>query len=101
VAAVKVRPVDLDYVDRRYHRKAWFVFRRWMQVRNPYCQRIEENGEQCHSPATECHHIVSPRFDPDRFLDATNVLMLCRRHHPKTQGEDFTKNYKYVPTVTD
>jgi hypothetical protein len=51
--------------------------------------------------ATECHHVVSPRVDPSRFIDATNVLMLCKRHHPKTQGEDFTKGHTYLPTVTE
>jgi hypothetical protein len=98
--SVPVRQIEKDEIDRLYDTRRWKRFRQWILRLNPICQRVVD-ARQCMTFATECHHVVSPRVDPSRFIDATNVLMLCKRHHPKTQGEDFTKGHTYLPTVTE
>jgi|SRR5258708_39661911 len=98
--SVPVRQIEKDEVDRMYDQRAWRRFRQWVLRLNPICQRIVD-GQQCMSFAVEVHHVISPRVDPNRFRDATNVLCLCKRHHHKEEGEDLSKQRSYVPTVTE
>ena len=58
---------------------------------NPICQRLDDDGKQCDRPATVVHHLRSPRECPTRFLDPTNVVCVCERHHPPDAG---TPNWK-------
>src|ERR1700677_5238812 len=87
-----------DEVRKMYHTKRWQVFRTWMLSRNPYCQFIDALGIQCRSAAVEVHHLISPREKDDLFCEATNVVCVCKRHHPKSQGHDGKSTY--VTTVT-
>jgi hypothetical protein len=98
VASVKLRPIELDWVDKLYTTKRWFRFRSWFLSRNIVCQRIVD-GVQCHAFATEVHHRISPRTRPELFTDAENCVGLCRRHHHKSEGD--RPDDRYVPTVTE
>jgi len=94
--------------DKRYTTGAWPKLSRVMRGLNPICQRIIVSNlygtEQCHSPATLVHHIVSPRQRPDLFLVPSNLICLCDQCHPDAEG---TPNWKewdgktgdFVPTV--
>jgi hypothetical protein len=83
-----------------YNTSRWRNFRNWMLIRNPICQFISDiTGKQCTEFATECHHLVSPRENEDLFCEASNIVCVCRAHHPKSVGHDGRS--KYVATVTD
>ncbi len=66
-------------------------------VRNPTCQAIDLDGNQCQAPATEVHHLVDPKDDPGLFFDWKNVVAVCARHHAGGQRGE-TQGRKYVPT---
>ena len=53
---------------------------------NAICQRIE-NGQRCRFPVEIVHHILSPRQRPDLMYTPSNVVGVCRQHHPVTEGE--------------
>lgn len=70
----------------------WRKFRNHIIACNPICQRLYTNPitfaqEQCTAPATEVHHLLSPRTHRDLFRVAANVVALCRHHHDKAAGE--------------
>jgi hypothetical protein len=89
-----------DEERKMYQTPRWRNFRNYMLIRNPLCQFIYElTGKQCTEFAVEVHHIISPRDNPDLFCEASNVVCVCKRHHPKTTGHDGKS--RYVPTVTD
>ena len=96
-AATRTQRVH-DDVDKMYQRTRWLRFRNWIHAQNPICQRINR-GEQCRNPSKICHHLISPRRDPSRFLDATAVCMLCEHCHPPDEGtETWRVGVDYVPT---
>lgn len=69
---------------------------------NVICQRIE-HGERCRRPVEIYHHIVSPHEKPSLMYEPTNVVGVCRQHHPPTEGEpkeNLTRLAEiYAPTV--
>jgi 5-methylcytosine-specific restriction endonuclease McrA len=62
---------------------------------NPICQ-VTENGKQCMEFSREVHHILSGREYPHLRLDWRNLVALCQKHHPNTDGD--MDRYDYVPT---
>lgn len=60
---------------------AWRVLSQTMRKLNPICCKLHD-GEQCHNPATICHHLISPRKNPRLFLQPTNLTTLCEHCHP-------------------
>ena len=70
---------------------------------NILCQRIVD-GQQCRYPAEIWHHILSPRQRPDLMYSYSNVVGVCRQHHPVTEGESPENLSRiaevYVPTKT-
>ncbi len=90
----------LDDIDRMYRHPRWRRFRNWIAAQNPLCQRLDRHGVQCTNPARICHHIISPRRDPSRFLDALAVCMLCEHCHPPDEGtETWRVGVDYVATA--
>jgi hypothetical protein len=94
-----------DPNDKRYKTTAWKKLSLVMRGNNPICQRIPnaglyKPGEQCHAPATMCHHIVSPRVRPDLFLVASNLICLCDQCHNDSEGTEgiWEVGRDYVPT---
>ena len=69
---------------------------------NVICQRIVD-GQRCTHPVEVRHHIVSPRERPDLMYTPSNVVGVCRQHHPPTEGEPKENLVRlaeiYVPTV--
>jgi hypothetical protein len=90
-----------DEIEKLYRTRAWYRFRDFIRARNPQCQRIV-NGVRCLHPATELHHLVSPRVDVTLFLVVSNVVMLCARHHPGGQAgtPHWREGVDYTPTVS-
>jgi hypothetical protein len=97
-------PRKHDHIDRLYHTAAWLRFSKMMRGLNPICQRIDRDyrtgdPEQCRTQSQEVHHILSPRVDPANMWKGTNVVCLCRSHHPKNEGTpDWKPGVDYVPT---
>ena len=69
---------------------------------NIICQRIVD-GQRCTRPVEIRHHIISPRERPDLMYTPSNVVGVCRQHHPPTEGEPKENLARlaeiYVPTV--
>jgi hypothetical protein len=93
------RPVaKSDAIERQYHLASWFRFRESFLSCNPVCQALDLNGEQCHSAATICHHLVSPYVDASKFFDWQYVVGVCDRHHPYGPGEPLDACNRYAET---
>lgn len=93
------RPTQqLNGIDRLYHQVAWLRFRESFLGLNPICQAIDLEGEQCHSAAKICHHLVSPYVDPTKFFNWHFVVGVCDGHHPYGPGEPLNANNRYVTT---
>lgn len=67
---------------------------------NVQCQRLLPDGSRCLAVVEIYHHLQSVEARPDLAYDATNVIGLCRSHHPATAGTpDWKPSVDYVPTV--
>ena len=87
-----------------YNRVAWKRFHdAFFGHGNSVCQRIEYDGVRCRRPVEILHHILSPRSRPDLFFTPSNVVGVCRQHHPNSEGEpkeNLARLSKiYVPTL--
>ena len=83
---------------RKLYDRRWETFKRWLRgMGNVRCQRIED-GQRCNHPVEIFHHLISPRANPDPrlFLNAKNVVGVCRYHHSDILQDDPNL---YVPTV--
>jgi hypothetical protein len=80
-------------------RRFKLAFQSWGNV---ICQRIE-NGDRCTRPMEILHHIISPRENPSLMYTPSNVVGVCRQHHPTTEGEPKENLLRlreiYVPTI--
>jgi hypothetical protein len=77
----------LDPIWKLYRCAAWPRCRDSFLSCNPICQRLCEDGKQCHEAASICHHILSPRVRPDLMYAFSNLKAVCEAHHPNTEGE--------------
>jgi hypothetical protein len=90
------------YLDPRF---GWEAFRAMLQMQgNVICQRIIA-GLRCTADVVIFHHLVSPRVRPELFTVPSNVVGVCREHHPITEGTpdwrpgvDFVETQYKVPT---
>jgi 5-methylcytosine-specific restriction protein A len=64
-----------------YSRAAWRRFRLWVLHQRPLCEFCQRNGVT--TLASEVHHLIPLRVAPERGLDATNVVCLCRACHAR------------------
>jgi hypothetical protein len=92
-----------DPVWRLYNHTAWRRFKASLSGNgNVLCQRIE-NGRRCNRLVEIWHHIISPKVRPDLMYTASNVVGVCRQHHPTTEGEPPENLGRlaeiYIPTV--
>ena len=55
------------------------VRRRWL-MQHPRCA-------QCGLPAEQVHHVVPRHVAPERTLDYSNLMSVCRRCHEAIHGE--------------
>ena len=69
---------------------------------NSICQRIVD-GQRCGRATEILHHLISPKQRPDLMYTPTNVVGVCRQHHPPTEGEPKENLDRldeiYVPTI--
>lgn len=81
-----------------YRRKHWLkLFRPRFLANNPICQRVI-NGDRCHEPAHQLHHLIEPRT-VEQFYDWRNIIGLCPGHHAPWKGTpDWKINVDYAPT---
>jgi hypothetical protein len=89
----KQRPFNTDYASQR-----WKKLRALLTDFNPLCQHIEY-GVRCMRPATIGHHLIDPKVDYSRFYDPSNLVAVCKAHHPGGQpGELLNARQEYAPT---
>ncbi len=74
------------------------AFRLSYLAANPYCKDHSTIwGEAV--PANEVHHVVSQIDAPDRVLDPTNCVPLCKACHDSRHGRRSTKGLEYASHV--
>lgn len=80
----------------KYFRQAFFGHG------NVICQRIVD-GVRCTRKVEILHHIVSPKKQRGLMYTPSNVVGVCKQHHPPTEGEPEENLPRlgeiYVPTV--
>ena len=91
-----------DPTSKLYKCAAWQRFKdSFSAAGNVICQRIVD-GRQCRYEVEVWHHLMSPRQRPDLMYSYSNVVGVCRRHHPVTEGEPSENLQRiseiYVPT---
>lgn len=69
---------DVDAVKIRTGRK-WRRLSAQIKRERPLCERCEGEGRL--TPATEVHHIVKIRTNPNKAYDPDNLRSLCRPCH--------------------
>lgn len=90
-------PKTAQEVNRFENGKSWRRTSYLVRALNPVCQRIDpDTGEQCHSAAEMVHHILAPDTHWELRQDFSNLVALCKPHHPNTSGDNYRQNY--VPT---
>ena len=62
-----------------YCSKRWLKWRAWFLATYPLCADCAERGKA--TAATEVHHVVKRKADPDRAFDETNCKGLCASCH--------------------
>jgi hypothetical protein len=76
-----------DPTTKLYKCVAWQHFKdSFSAAGNVICQRIVD-GRQCRYEVEVWHHLISPKQRPDLMYSYTNVVAVCRQHHPVTEGE--------------
>ena len=78
----------------------WELYKRALRAQgNLQCQRLV-GGIQCLQMVDIFHHLFSPRVRPDLMYESSNVVGVCREHHPTTEGSpEWVLNKDYVPTI--
>jgi len=69
--------------------------------KNPLCQFIDsQTGQQCRYPSTIVHHLADWKQRPDLFFEWSNLVAVCKQHHPGGQaGENPAAPAQYVATI--
>lgn len=76
-----------DKLWKLYNCAAWPRFKAaFAAAGNVICQKIVD-GTQCTHAAEIVHHILPPQERPDLMYTFSNVVAVCRQHHPNTVGE--------------
>jgi hypothetical protein len=71
---------------RKRYPAAWDKFRAALKAHgNVICAKLTD-GQQCTSPVEIFHHLQSAQKRPDLMYTPSNVIPLCRSHHPKDDG---------------
>jgi hypothetical protein len=91
-----------DPLWRLYNSSPWPRFKAaFAAAGNVVCQAIID-GKQCTRPVEIHHHIRPPETHPQLFYSWSNVVGVCRQHHPNTPGnspEELQRIHEiYVPT---
>jgi hypothetical protein len=75
----------------------WCKLSRHVRRMNPICAFIDPAaGEQC-THYSECvHHLIAPQQDWELRATVSNLVALCWKHHPNTEGDDGRN--EYAPT---
>ena len=84
----------------RLHKYGWGKFCASLKAQgNIICQKITD-GVRCQNLAAISHHLISPKENRELFLSPSNVIRLCRDHHPDSPGTPHWKvGVDYVPTI--
>jgi 5-methylcytosine-specific restriction protein A len=69
-----------------YSGMPWKRFRAMIRNERVLCEQCKAEGRV--TVGTTVHHQVDPRIDPDRMLDETNVVLLCRGCHNAIHAQD-------------
>lgn len=76
-----------DKIWKLYNCVAWPRFKQaFAAAGNVICQRIVD-GRQCSQPVEIHHHILPPQTHPGLMYTFSNVVAVCRQHHPNETGE--------------
>lgn len=91
-------PKKVLAVDKALDCAQWRKFRATLQAYNPQCQRIVD-GVRCCQAGKIAHHLVGRHTAPSRMYDPSNLVMVCREHHPSdSDGEPEGSENEYAPT---
>jgi hypothetical protein len=81
-------------VNRFENSKNWRRTSAMMRNHNPVCQRIDPaTGEQCNRASEMVHHILAPETHWELRQDFSNLVAVCKPHHPNTTGDNHRQNY--------
>jgi 5-methylcytosine-specific restriction enzyme A len=81
--ATQARRANRSVNDRFYSSKAWAMSRRAYLAANPFCQYIDDNGQQCGVLASDVHRRQAIT-EGGAKRDPANFMALCRPHHSMT-----------------
>jgi len=87
-----------DELRSMYKTARWIRFRAWFLRLNPFCQRVQSDGQPCRNVATEVHHRRGLREHPEDLCSAEQCVALCRACHHKNSGD--VGHEIYIPTIT-
>jgi hypothetical protein len=77
-----------------YDTSRWRNLQHKIIVADCFCRRIIA-GVRCDRPSKIVHHLVSPRQRPDLMFVVSNLVAVCRDHHPNTEGSDWVEGRDY------
>lgn len=61
------------------------------RANHPLCERcVQLHGVVGAQPAQDMHHIIGISVAPQRRMDASNWLAVCRYHHEELEGDHIT-----------
>lgn len=88
------RPVSPSAIADKYRGKTtergygadWRRLRRWVLSRSPLCQHCKDSPAGTITLAVDLHHIQSVKSCPERRLDPSNLISLCRSCHVKEEA---------------
>lgn len=75
----------------------WRTVRKAFLTRNPLCQAIVENGQQCRYASCVVHHLIAPEVNPALQIAWHNLVGVCKSHHITTTGD--SGKLSYTPTT--
>jgi hypothetical protein len=69
-----------------------------VRSKNPICQYLSDDGEQCTHASAIVHHLVDPKDNAALFFDWKNLVAVCVGHHQGGQRGE-TQGYFYCHTI--
>jgi len=81
-----------------YNSKRWRETAALIRSKNPLCQFLADNGQQCTHASAVVHHLVDPKDNMLVFFDWNNLVAVCQEHHQGGQRGE-TQGYRYCHTV--
>jgi len=83
--------------EERRLRSSWAWNKKSIEIReraNHLCEVCKDKGLYTYE-GLEVHHIEKVTENPDRLLDDTNLICLCREHHREADDGKLSKEYLF------